>query len=78
MELGEIEAALNRHEAVAESCVLLWGETSEEKRLAAYVVVKEETSERQLRDYLQQHLLLTLCRRLLLSCKSCRLLPTAK
>ncbi|HEX3586840.1 MAG TPA: amino acid adenylation domain-containing protein, partial [Candidatus Angelobacter sp.] len=56
VELGEIEAALNRHEAVAESCVLLWGETSEEKRLAAYVVVKEETGERQLRDYLQQHI----------------------
>jgi amino acid adenylation domain-containing protein/non-ribosomal peptide synthase protein (TIGR01720 family) len=56
IELSEIEAVLNRHEAVDESCVLLWGETSDDKRLVAYVVAKAGSGEPHLREYLRERL----------------------
>ncbi|MGZ7104598.1 MAG: amino acid adenylation domain-containing protein, partial [Candidatus Angelobacter sp.] len=56
IELSEIEAVLNRHEAVDESCVLLWGEASDDKRIVAYVVAKAGSGELHLREYLRERL----------------------
>jgi len=58
IELGEIEAALAKHPAVHEVVVVAWGEGSEDKRLVAYVVAKEELASpgEQLRNYLKAKL----------------------
>ncbi len=41
IELGEIEAVLERHPAVRAACVTVDGQTPEEQRLGAYIVLKE-------------------------------------
>jgi amino acid adenylation domain-containing protein/FkbH-like protein len=43
IELGEIENALSLHPAVRECVVTVWGTTSAEKRLVAYIVAREQT-----------------------------------
>jgi len=43
IELGEIEAAINTHSGIKESVVSLTGEAAEEKRIAAYVVLSEDS-----------------------------------
>jgi amino acid adenylation domain-containing protein len=45
VELGEIEAALQSHPAVAETVVVVREETSGDRRLVAYVVAAERTAE---------------------------------
>jgi len=52
IELGEIEAVINRHPAVSESIVDCREDGRGEKRLAAYVVPREELSVDELRGYL--------------------------
>ncbi len=58
MELGEIEAVLNRHLAVQQSVVTVHGDDTGDKRLAAYVVTEAGTASinSQLRDLLQAQL----------------------
>jgi amino acid adenylation domain-containing protein len=58
VEPGEIEAMLEEHPAVRESVVVAREEASGDKRLVAYVVVKnsEPFSAETLRDHLQQRL----------------------
>ena len=51
IELGEIEANLLSHKLVSEAVVLA-KETADEKRLVAYVVLKENVDADQLREYL--------------------------
>ncbi|MFN7962875.1 MAG: amino acid adenylation domain-containing protein [Thermoanaerobaculia bacterium] len=41
IELGEIEEVLNQHPSVRNSVVAAWGDTSENRRLVAYVVPEE-------------------------------------
>src|SRR6185295_1232816 len=41
VEVGEIEAALAEHPAVAEAAVLVHGDTAESRRLVAYVVAQD-------------------------------------
>jgi amino acid adenylation domain-containing protein len=55
IELGEIETALNGHESVRESVVVLREDEDGESRLVAYVV-SEEQSTSELRNYLKQRL----------------------
>lgn len=43
IELGEIEAAINTHSGIKESVVSLTGEAAEEKHIAAYVVLNEDS-----------------------------------
>ena len=57
VELGEIEASLNRHEGVREAVVVARAGESGTRRLVAYVVFEaEEVSSTELRSYLQQRL----------------------
>jgi amino acid adenylation domain-containing protein len=56
IELGEIEAVLAGHPAVAGSSVVLFGE-GEDRRLAAYVVVRPGEEPESLRDELRPYLL---------------------
>ncbi|MEW6742819.1 MAG: amino acid adenylation domain-containing protein [Planctomycetota bacterium] len=55
IELGEIEAVLASHPSVRGQAVLLHGE-GKEKKLVAYVVLRDELSWSALRDYLKQRL----------------------
>jgi amino acid adenylation domain-containing protein len=45
IELGEIEAALNQHEGLRESVVVMRGSTTEDKRLVGYVVAAKAGKE---------------------------------
>ncbi len=58
IELGEIETVLAKHEAIKEVVVEVRGDTSEEKRIVAYVVSKPEAelSAEDLRYYLVERL----------------------
>ena len=57
IEPGEIEAILNRHPDVAACAVQAWGETSDRRQLAAYVVgVGGEVRAEVLRAYLNERL----------------------
>jgi acyl carrier protein len=56
IELGEIEAALNQHEGVRESVVVVRGSTAEDKRLVGYVVAGEGARETLTNTELQSHL----------------------
>jgi amino acid adenylation domain-containing protein len=59
IELADIEAALNQHEAVREAVVSVHQDTSEDKRLVAYVVAEDEMQTpnvTQLRAYLKERL----------------------
>lgn len=58
VELGEISAVLNRHPSVQASVVTAREDTSEEKRLAAYVVPKagSKPTEQSLRDAIRRRL----------------------
>jgi amino acid adenylation domain-containing protein len=57
VELGEIEAALGRHAAVKQAAVLAREDDSGERRLVAYVVVREAAlGVEQIREYLKTQL----------------------
>lgn len=56
VELGEIESVLNRHPAVAENCVVAWDD-NQDKRLVAYVVLKQSASWDELKAHLRERLL---------------------
>jgi amino acid adenylation domain-containing protein len=56
VELGEIEAALEKHPAVKESVVVAKGESGREKTLVCYVVMKEAAGVGQLRHFLMERL----------------------
>ncbi len=58
VELGELEAALREHPAVAEAVVLAWEHSLNDKRLVAYVVAPEGTAgaAAELRGHLQSKL----------------------
>lgn len=59
IELADIEAALNQHEAVREAVVNVHQDASEDKRLVAYIVAEDETQPpgvTQLRAYLKERL----------------------
>ncbi|NND71100.1 MAG: amino acid adenylation domain-containing protein, partial [Rhodothermales bacterium] len=55
VELGEIEAALDKHAAVVESAVIYQDEP-EFQRLVAYIVVREEVAASALREFLSRAL----------------------
>lgn len=55
IELGEVEAALNRHPQIETAAARVWGDTMQEKRLAAYVVsTSGKLTENSIRDHLAQ------------------------
>jgi amino acid adenylation domain-containing protein len=58
IEPGEIEAAINRHSAIASSVVVACGSACEEKRLTAYLVMRNGTIPvaAELRTFLQETL----------------------
>ena len=59
IELADIEAALNQHEAVRETVVTVHQDTTEDKRLVAYIVADDEAhapNVTQLRAYLKDRL----------------------
>ncbi|NJO96932.1 MAG: AMP-binding protein [Pleurocapsa sp. CRU_1_2] len=56
IELGEIESVLTQHPAVEQVVVVVTGKQLREKRLVAYVVVDQEISCHQLRDFLREQL----------------------
>ncbi len=58
VELGEIEATLNRHPAVAQAVALLVEADAEDPRLVAYVVPEagKDTAARDLRRFVRDHL----------------------
>jgi amino acid adenylation domain-containing protein len=58
IEPGEIEAAINRHSAIASSVVAARGSACEDKRLAAYLVMRNGTTPTaaELRTFLQETL----------------------
>jgi natural product biosynthesis luciferase-like monooxygenase protein len=56
VELGEIESILSEHEAVHEAVVLAREDTQADKRLTAYVVLKDGAAIKSLRPYLRERL----------------------
>jgi amino acid adenylation domain-containing protein len=59
IELGEIEAVLHDHPAVRESVVIIREDTTEDKRLVAYVVYSDKTQQNipsELRNFLKEKL----------------------
>jgi hypothetical protein len=56
VELGEVEAALNRHEAVREAAVLLREDAPGDKRLVAYVVTERGAAADGLREFAAERL----------------------
>jgi len=55
IELGEVEATLNRHPQIETAAARVWGNTMQEKRLAAYVVsTTDKLTENAIRDHLAQ------------------------
>ncbi|GAX45363.1 amino acid adenylation domain protein [Tolypothrix sp. NIES-4075] len=57
VELGEVEAVLNKHPQLSQAVVTVQGNAANEKRLVAYVVPKSETvTSEQLRSFLLQKL----------------------
>ncbi|BAZ03056.1 amino acid adenylation domain-containing protein (plasmid) [Tolypothrix tenuis PCC 7101] len=54
IELGEIEAALAALPQVAEATVIVYSQTSEDKRLVAYVVAKGQADKNELRTALKE------------------------
>ncbi|HEX8129401.1 MAG TPA: amino acid adenylation domain-containing protein [Pyrinomonadaceae bacterium] len=59
IELADIEAALNQHEAIRQTVVTVHQDTSEDKRLVAYIVADDEAQApnvTQLRAYLKERL----------------------
>ena len=56
VELGEIEAALNRHEAVRESAVVLREDAPGDKRLVAYVATERGDAASGLREFAAERL----------------------
>lgn len=58
VELGEIETLLQQYPAIKEAVVVVWEDTSENKRLVAYVVPEpfQAVNRSQLRRYLQTRL----------------------
>jgi amino acid adenylation domain-containing protein len=58
VELGEIETVLSSHDSIVQAVVILHEYNSEDKRLIAYIVVKDHTSisRSQIREYLKRTL----------------------
>ncbi len=56
IELGEVEAALSQHERVEQAVVVAREDEPGQRRLVAYVVVKQEVSSQELRAYLGEKL----------------------
>lgn len=56
IELGEIESVLTQHPAVDKAVVTVAGQQLKDKRLVAYVVIQQEISPNQLRDFLREQL----------------------
>jgi aryl carrier-like protein len=56
VELGEVEAAISRQQAVRECAVVLHADTADEKRLIGYVVTEDTTDLNQLRQELRAEL----------------------
>lgn len=58
IELGEVEAALGTHPKVAQQSVLILGETSEEKRLVAYLAAagKDRPTKTEMTNFLRDRL----------------------
>src|SRR6266571_73474 len=56
IELGEIEAILGRHPSVGSNAVLVQDNDAGDTRLVAYVELGPDLSEKELREYLREHL----------------------
>ncbi len=56
IELGEVEAALSQHERVEQAVVVAREDEPGQRRLVAYLVVKQEVSIQELRAYLSEKL----------------------
>ncbi|MCC5661302.1 amino acid adenylation domain-containing protein [Nostoc sp. XA010] len=55
IEIDEIETIFTRHPAVLEAAIIVVEDTGD-KRLVAYVALKQPAEQRELRDFLKQHL----------------------
>jgi amino acid adenylation domain-containing protein len=80
VELGEIEAALNRHPGVREAVVTVHQDASGEKRLVAYPVTVQagSPSVNELRDYLKETLPAYMVPNAFVALKSIPLTPNGK
>ncbi|MCR8842232.1 amino acid adenylation domain-containing protein [Paenibacillus sp. SC116] len=56
MELGEIEAQIQRHESIVETLVIDFEDAPGQKALCAYIVANGEMSANEIRSYLASHL----------------------
>jgi thioesterase domain-containing protein len=56
IELGEIEAVLNEHAKIENALVIVREDQPDEQRLVAYIVIREDLSDAELRDYLRAKL----------------------